>query len=122
MKRGAVVFPHYALLEGHDRFSRLPQPMARKFQPLHRDSCDFPSPVELFSKIGAREWFAPLRSCADAETSKRYCIENEARTLPTLALQVVERRPAGRRAVVDLAVNELQALGASTQPLPPCTG
>ncbi len=97
MEREAVVFPHYALLEGHDRFSRLPQPMARKFQPLHRDSCDFPSPVELLSKIGAREWFAPLRSRADAETSKRYCIEKEARTLPTLALQVVERRPAGRR-------------------------
>src|SRR5260370_3002927 len=97
----------YALLEGHDRFSRLPQATARRFQPLHRDSCDFPSPVELFSEIGAREWFAPLRSRADAETSKRYCIEKEARTLPTLALQVMERRPAGRRAAVGLAVNRL---------------
>src|SRR5437868_5393816 len=107
MEREAVVSPHYTLLEGSDRFSRLPQLTTRKFQPLHRDSCDFPSPVELFSKIGAREWFAPLRARADAETSKRYCIEKEARTLPTLALQVVERRPAGRRAVFDLAVNDL---------------
>ena len=60
MEREAVVFPHYALLEGHDRFSRLPQATARKFRPLHRDACDFPSPVELFSEIGARDWFAPL--------------------------------------------------------------
>src|SRR6266851_899639 len=52
MEREAVVSAHYALLEGHDRFSRLPQATARKFQPLHRDSCDFPSPIELFSKIG----------------------------------------------------------------------
>src|SRR5207245_7003902 len=71
MEREAVVFPHYALLEGHDRFSRLPQPTARKFQPLHRDSCDFPSPVELFNEIGTCDCFAPLRSRADGEPSKR---------------------------------------------------
>jgi aconitase A len=122
MEREAVAFPHYALLEGHDRFSRLPQATARKFQPLHRDSCDFPSPVELFSEIGAREWFAPLRSRADAETSKRYCIEKEARTLPTLALQVVERRSAGRRAVFDLAVNDLHAFVAGTVAVHNCIG
>ncbi len=122
MEREPVVFPHYALLEGHDRFSRLPQPTARKFQPLHRDACDFPSPVELFSKIGAREWFAPLHSRADAETSKRYCIEKEARTLPTLALQVVERRPAGKRAVFDLAVNDLHAFVAGTVAVHNCIG
>ncbi len=122
MESEAVVSPHYALLEGHDRFSRLPQPTARKFQPLHRDSCDFPSPVELFSKIGAREWFAPLRSHADAETSKRYCIEKEARTLPTLALQVVGRRPAGRRAVFDLAVNDQHAFVAGTVAVHNCIG
>ena len=122
MEREAVISTHYALLEGHDRFSRLPQPTARKFQPLHRDSCDFPSPVELFSKIGAREWFAPLRSYAEAETSKRYCIEKEARTLPTLALQVVERRPAGRRAVFDLAVNDQHAFVAGTVAVHNCIG
>src|SRR6266702_954960 len=122
MELEAVVFPHYALLEGHDRFSRLPQATARKFQPLHRDSCDFPSPVELFSEIGAREWFAPLRSRADAETAKRYCVEKEARTLPTLALQVVERRPAGRRAVFDLAVNDQHAFVAGTVAVHNCIG
>src|SRR6266699_500928 len=122
MEREAVVSPHYALLEGHDRFSRLPQSTARKFQPLHRDSCDFQSPIELFSKIGVREWFAPLRSRADAETSKRYCIEKEARTLPTFALQVVERRSAGRRAVFDLAVNDLHAFVAGTVAVHNCIG
>lgn len=122
MEREAVVFPHYALLKGHDRFSRLPQPTARKFQPLHRDSCDFPSPVELFNKIGAREWFARLGTRADGETSKRYCVEKDACMLLTLALQVVERRPAGRRAVFDLAVNDLHAFVAGTVAVHNCIG
>jgi len=122
MEREPVVSPHYALLEGHDRFSRLPQPTARKFQPLHRDSCDFPSPVELFSQIGVRDWFAPLGSRADAETSKRYCIEKEALNLPTLALQVVDRRPAGRQPVFDLAVNDLHAFVAGTVVVHNCIG
>nr|HET6903848.1 aconitate hydratase AcnA [Ktedonobacteraceae bacterium] len=122
MEREAVVFPHYALLEGNDRFSRLPQQTTRKFQPLHRDACDFPSPVELLSKIGARAWFASLCSRADAETAKRYCIEKDALTLPTLALQVVERRPVGRRMVFDLAVNDLHAFVAGTVAVHNCIG
>ena len=122
LEREPVVFPHYSLLEGHDRFSRLPQSATRKFQPLHRDACDFPSPVELFNKIGVRKWFAPLRSRADAENSKRYCLEKDASTLPTLALQVLERRPAGRRAVFDLAVNDLHAFVAGTVAVHNCIG
>src|SRR5207247_2036077 len=98
------------------------QSTPRKSQALHTDSCDFPSPIELFSKIGVREWFAPLRSRADVETSKRYCIEKEARTLPTFALQVVERRPAGRRAVFDLAVNDQHAFVAGTVAVHNCIG
>ena len=69
-----------------------------------------------------REWFAPLRTRADAETAKRYCVEKEARTLPTLALQVVDRRPAGRRAVFDLAVNDLHAFVAGTVAVHNCIG
>ncbi len=122
LEREPVVFPHYALLEGHDRFSRLPQATTRKFQPLHRDACDFPSPVELFNQIGAREWFAPLSSREDRETAKRYCIEKESLTLPTLALQVVERRPAGKRAVFDLAVDDLHAFVAGTVAVHNCIG
>ncbi len=122
MEREPVPFPHYSLLEGHDRFSRLPQATARKFQSLHRDACDFPSPVELLSKIGAREWFAPLHSRENAEPAKRYCIEKEAQALPTLALQVVERRPAGKRAVFDLAVNNLHAFVAGTVAVHNCIG
>jgi aconitase A len=122
MGREAVVSPHYALLEGHDRFSRLPQTTGRKFQPLHRDSCDFPSPIDLLSKIGVREWFAPLRSRAETDTSKRYCIEKEARTLPAFALHVVERRAVGRRAVFDLAVNDLHAFVAGTVAVHNCIG
>src|SRR5438552_1272505 len=78
-----AIFPHYSLLEGHDRFSRLPQRMGRRFQPLHRDSCDFPSPVELFRQLGVRDWFAPLESRAGIVADKRYCVEKESLTLPT---------------------------------------
>src|SRR5207244_10655089 len=109
MEREAVISTHYALLEGHDRFSRLPQPTARKFQPLHRDSCDFPSPVELFSKLGARRWFARLLSREETDYSKRYCVEKSSLMLPTIALRVVDRRAAGEREVFDLAVNDLHA-------------
>jgi aconitase A len=122
LEREPVVTPHYALLEGSDRFSRLPQPATRKFQPLHRDAGDFPSPVELFSQIGAREWFAPLGSRADTDTAKRYCVEKEALVLPTLALSVVERRPVGRRAVYDLAVNDHHAFVAGTVAVHNCIG
>ena len=122
MEREPVVSPHYALLEGHDRFSRLPQAMTRKFRPFHRDASDFPSPVDLLTQIGAREWFAPLRSRADMETSKRYCLDKDALTLPTLALSVMERRPAGKRAVYDLAVDGLRAFVAGTVAVHNCIG
>jgi homoaconitase/3-isopropylmalate dehydratase large subunit len=118
----AVVFPHYSLLEGHDRFSRLPQPPARKFQPLHRDSCGFPSPVEMFKQLGVRGWFAPLQSRDEADHSKRYCVEKSSLTLPTLALVVLDRRPAGKRAVFDLAVNDLHAFVAGTICVHNCIG
>jgi aconitate hydratase len=117
-----VVSPHYALLEGHDRFSRLPRATDRRFQPLHRDSCDFPSPVKLFKELGVRGWFAPLRSGAGTERIKRYCAEKESTTLPTFSLQVVDRHPAGRRLVYDLSVNELHAFIAGTIAVHNCIG
>src|SRR5207247_74818 len=46
-----VVYPHYSLLMGLDRFDRLPTPDDRKFRPLHRESCGFPSPVETLREI-----------------------------------------------------------------------
>ena len=99
-----------------------PQPTGRKFQPLHRDSCGFPSPVELFRQIGAREWFAPLGARGEADASKRYCVEKESLTLPTLALQVLDRRDVGKRAVFDLAVNDLHAFVAGTVAVHNCIG
>jgi hypothetical protein len=117
-----AVFLHYSLLEGHDRFARLPRPEARKFQPLHRDSCGFPSPVELFRQIGAREWFAPLRARRETDNGKRYCAEKESLTLPALALLVLERRGAGKRAVFDLSVDDLHAFVAGTVAVHNCIG
>jgi aconitase A len=116
------VFPHYSLLEGHDRFSRLPASGARKFKPLHRKSCDFPSPARLFEQLGVRDWFAPLRPRSAGGHPQRYFVEKDAVALPTMALQVVDRRSAGKRAVFDLAVNELHAFVAGTVCVHNCIG
>ena len=116
-----ALHPHYSLLEGHDRFDRLPRAAAR-FKPLHRESCDFPSPVELMRQIGARDWFARLQSRETGDTSKRYCVEKDALTLPTFSLQVADIREAGARPVFDLAVNDLNAFIAGTVCVHNCIG
>jgi aconitase A len=116
------VFAHYSLLEGHDRYSRLPHAAGRSFRPLHRQSCGFPSPVELFARLGLRSWFAPLQPRADSVHPKGYCAEKEALTLPTFTLRVVDRRPAGEREVFDLAVDPLHAFVAGTVCVHNCIG
>ncbi len=122
MERETPVSPHYSLLEGHDRFARLPGPEDRKFQPLHRESAGFPSAVELLTELGAREWFAPLRSREEAGPGKRYCVAKEALTLPALALRVVDRRQVGERPVYDLAVDGLHAFVAGSVAVHNCIG
>ncbi len=122
MTHETALFPHYALLEGHDRFDRLPDAAAQRFKPLHRDSCNFPSPVELFTQIGAREWFARLESREAAGGAKRYCVDKDALTLPTFCLQVTAVRPAGTHPVFDLAVDDLHAFVAGTVAAHNCIG
>src|SRR5439155_1560087 len=117
-----VVYPHYSLLMGQDRFDRLPTPDDRKFRPLHRESCGFPSPVETLREIGARDWFAPLCSRAETPSEKRYCVEKDATTLPTMALKVLERRRAGRREVFDLSVEGVHSFVAGTVGVHNCIG
>jgi len=121
-EREVIVFPHYSLLEGYDRFDRLPQPTDRKFRPLHRESCGFPSPVEMLRQLGARDWFASLLSRAESDYSKRYCVEKNDMTLPTFTLQVQERRPAGKRPVFDLTVEGLHSFVAGTVSVHNCIG
>jgi aconitase A/intein/homing endonuclease len=122
MERETPIFPHYSLLEGSDRFSRLPKATDRKFQPLHRESCAFPSPVEMFRQLGVRDWFAPLNMRSEADHSKRYCLEKEALTLPTFSLQVIDRHAIGKRAVFDLAVEEVHAFVAGSVAVHNCIG
>ncbi len=121
-ERETPVFAHYSLLEGHDRFERLPRRGARRFRPLHRGACGFPSPSELFRQIGARDWFAPLGAGGQDGAAKRYCVDKESRELPTLALQVRDRRPAGRHEVFDLAVSGPHAFVAGTVAVHNCIG
>jgi hypothetical protein len=116
-----VVFPHYALLEGHDRFTRLPNADGRRFRPLHRVNYEFPSPVQLFTELGVREWFAPNAS-EKPDGDKRYCVEKEATTLPTFSLRVLERRQAGPKVVYDLTVEDIHAFVAGTIAVHNCIG
>ncbi len=120
--RESVIAPHYSLLEGHDRFSRLPQTDGRPFQPLHRDSCDFPSPVALFQQMEVRDWFAPLNRREEATYEKRYCVGKDAKSLPTFALQVVDQRPAGKRRVYDISVEGIHAFVAGGVAVHNCIG
>ncbi|MDE1853761.1 MAG: hypothetical protein KGI38_08460 [Thaumarchaeota archaeon] len=116
-----IVFPHYALLEGTDRFSRLPRAEGRKFRPFHRENYEFPSPTELFTDLGVRDWF-PSKFSAESDGKKHYCVEKEATTLPTFSLRVVGRRQAGPRAVYDLTVDGIHAFVAGTVAVHNCIG
>jgi len=113
------VFPHYSLLEGHDRFDRLPR---GGFRPLHRDSCNFPTPLELFRQMGVAHWFTDSPPPHVVEEPKRYCVDKEAMALPTFSLRVIGRRPAGRRAVYDLAVDDIHAFVAGGVGVHNCIG
>jgi aconitase A len=121
-ERETPVFPHYSLLEGHDRFDRLPSAEARSFRPLHRQSCDFPSPAELFEQLGVRDWFGARESGDGRGQSKRYCVDKESLTLPTFALAVIDRREAGKHDVYDLAVDGLETFVAGTVAVHNCIG
>jgi aconitate hydratase 1 len=122
MERETPIFPHYSLLEGSDRFSRLPKAADRTFQPLHRERCGFLSPVELIRQLGVRDWFAPLNLHAEADHSKCYCLEKEALKLPTFSLQVIDRHPIGKRTVYDLSVDRVHAFVAGTVAVHNCIG
>jgi 3-isopropylmalate dehydratase small subunit len=118
-----ALFPHYSLLEGHDRFDRLPGTDShQRFKPMHRESCDFPTPAGLLRQIGARDWFARLQAREESNGGKRYWLDKEALTLPTLQLQVTDIRPAGVRPVFDIAVNDLHAFVARGVAVHNCIG
>ncbi len=116
------IFPHYSLLEGYDRFSRLPAATARAFRPLHRQSCEFPSPARLFEQLGVSHWFGALRARQSLDRTKRYCLDKESLTFPALSLRVIDRRAAGRRPVFDIAVPEVQAFLAGNIAVHNCIG
>ena len=117
-----VVAHHYALLEGYDRFSKLPKENGHRFHPTHRDSCGYPSPVALFSEMGVRGWFPPLKGWDEGDHNPKYCVEKESLTLPTFSLKVVDRRASGRRRVYDLSVDDLHAFIAGTVAVHNCIG
>jgi aconitate hydratase len=76
----------------------------------------------MFSEIGARAWFAPLRDRESADYAKRYCVSKESTTLPAFSLKVIDRRPAGERPVYDISVDELHAFVAEGVAVHNCIG
>jgi aconitase A len=122
MERETPVFAHASLMEGHDRFTRLPRATGRPFRPLHRDTSGFPSPIELFTEMGVRDWFAPLEARDVASHARRYCAGKDDPTLPSFSLAVVDRRPAGPRRVHDIAVDDLHAFFARGVAVHNCIG
>ena len=118
-----ALFPHYSLLEGHERFGRLPgTDNHQHFRPMNRETCDFPSPAELLGQIGARDWFARLQKREESNGGRRYCVDKEALTLPTLSLLVTDMRPAGSHPVFDISVDALHAFVAGTVCVHNCIG
>ncbi|MCL4365133.1 MAG: aconitase family protein [Candidatus Marsarchaeota archaeon] len=117
-----VVSPHYALLEGYDRFSRLPKQGGRKFRPLHRKKYGFLSPVGLFEQLSVLEWFTTPTGSEGVTSSPGYCIDKESTVLPTLPLLVVDRHQVGQREVFDLSVDGLHTFIAGTVGVHNCIG
>jgi aconitase A len=118
LERATPIYPHYSLLEGHDRFDRLPKRHGARFKPMHRDSCGFPSPIALFRQLGVLHWFANPNVVAD----KRYCVEKDALALPTFSLGVIDRRGAGSRPVFDVSIEDVHAFVAGTVCVSNCIG
>ncbi|MDO8518896.1 MAG: aconitate hydratase AcnA [Deltaproteobacteria bacterium] len=116
-ERETIIFAHYSLLQGNDRFDRLPGDM--QFKPLHRDACGFPSPSEFLEQIGARHWFSAMDGKGGP---RRYCAKKNSTTLPVFTLGLLERRPAGLREVFDLTVSDLHAFVAGTVAVHNCIG
>src|SRR5262249_44132701 len=112
-----AIFPHYSLLEGHDRFDRLPSNDTR-FKPLHRDTCSFPTPIQLLRQLGALQWFVEPELVAD----KRYAVEKEALSLPTVSLGLIDRREVGPKRVYDISVEGVHAFVAGTIAVSNCIG
>ncbi len=122
LEHETAIHPHYSLLRGHDRFDRLPKGDGASFKPLHRDTAGFPSPVQLLSEIGARDWFSKLEGRDPVVEDKRYCVDKESLSLPSFTLAVLDRRPAGRRKVYDLTVDELHSFVAGGVCVHNCIG
>ena len=114
LERETAVFPHYSLLEGPRSLHAAAAADARKFRPLHRDSCGFPSPVELFAQLGVRDGSRRCQARGGDGLRQALLRREGALALPTFSLQVVDRRPAAQRAVYDLAVDDLHAFVAGT--------
>jgi aconitase A len=120
-RREAIAFEHYSTLQGNTHFSRLTPPTSG-FRPLHRRSAGFPSTTEFLSEIGARSFFSELMPGRDGSNAKRYAVEKESMSLPTLSLRLIDRRPAGMHEVFDASVDEVNSFVAGGVAVHNCIG
>ena len=118
-----VLSLRHALLENDTGFAQLRLVADRKWFSTRHRGCDFPSPAGLLREIGAREWFGALKPRNSATPSaRRYCLDKNALTLPSLSLRVSDVHAVGPRRVFDLAVNDLHAFVAGNVAVHNCIG
>ncbi|MDE3101566.1 MAG: hypothetical protein KGJ98_04955, partial [Chloroflexota bacterium] len=117
--REPLVSRHYSTLSGDDRFGRL---AGARFSPTHRGRVGFPSPAQVLREIGARTWFSALKPRPQADREKRYCVDKDAVTLPTLTLALIDRRDAGVQEVFDITVDDVHSFIANGASAANCIG
>src|SRR5438105_2320183 len=97
--RGAVI------REYPTRHSSSSYPVARDGVPRTEIRLELPEGLSFIERVGFR-----------------YCVEKESLSLPGFSLTVVDRRPAGIRAVFDIAVDEVHAFIAAGTSVHNCIG
>jgi aconitase A len=117
-----VAFSPRALFSGLSSFSDLVGASSRRFRPFHGEGTAFPMAVDVLSDIGARGWFSSLQSRGAADFRKRYAVEKDALTVPTISLRVVGRREVGQHEVFDLSIDDVHAFVAGTVAVSNCIG
>ncbi len=122
LEHDSALPPRDSFLQGHDRFDWLPRGDARPFMPLHREPAGLPSPLELLTAIGARDWFSTLEGRAPVVGDQRHGIDREGLSLPTISLAVIGRRSVGTRRVYDLTVEGIHAFVAGGVCVHNCIG
>tara|TARA_Y100001970_G_scaffold284652_1_gene402458 strand:- start:2160 stop:7364 length:5205 start_codon:yes stop_codon:yes gene_type:complete len=96
LKENEPLIHNYAIPTSHDITDHLIK--GTKFGKFRSKS--FPTAEQFLRKIGALDWFI------DDIDNSHYGVERNAKSLPTMNLTVIERRPVGLKDVYDIQVDK----------------